>query len=148
MIKLRELIRWIVISFRHWYFTRIYRMDIASTARISFGTRLDKTHPRGIHIGKESYIASGAIVLSHDFCRRMRVDTHIGERCFIGANAIIMPGVTISNEVIVGSGAVVTKDVSAHSIVAGNPAKVIKKNISTGRFGQLLASDRCGFSEN
>ncbi len=45
---------------------------------------------------------------------------------------------TIGNESIVGSGAVVTKDVPANSIVAGNPAKIIKEGIHTKRFGQLL----------
>ena len=45
---------------------------------------------------------------------------------FIGENAIIMCGVKIGNEVVVGSGAVVTKDVLDNCIVAGNPAKVIK----------------------
>ena len=79
-------------------------MDIDRSARISFGARLDKTNPRGVHIGKESYVASGAIVFAHDFSRSLHADTRIGERCFIGANAIIMCGVRIGDEVVVGSG--------------------------------------------
>ena len=47
--------------------------------------------------------------------------------CWIGANAIILPGVTIGENSVVGAGSVVTKDVPAKSIFAGNPAKLIKE---------------------
>lgn len=76
--------------------------------------------------------------MSHDFCRALNQDTYIGKRCFIGANAIIMAGVKIGDEVIVGSGAIVTKDVPSNCIVAGNPAKVIKTGINTAKYGKLI----------
>lgn len=44
----------------------------------------------------------------------------------IGANATILPGITIGEKAMVGAGAVVTKDVPAHAVVVGNPAKVIR----------------------
>lgn len=50
----------------------------------------------------------------------------VGNDVWIGAGAIILPGVTIGDESVVGAGSVVTKDVPAHTIVAGNPARVIK----------------------
>lgn len=134
----REFVRLIVISIRHFLFTKLYGMDISPKARISFGAKLDKTFAKGIHIDDESYVASGAIIFSHDFSRNLKIHTYIGKKCFIGANAIIMPGVTIGDEVIVGSGAIVTKNVPSNSIVAGNPAKVIKSGIHTKRFGQLI----------
>jgi acetyltransferase-like isoleucine patch superfamily enzyme len=137
MIKLREFIRLIFITMRHWLFTRLYKMDIDKTARISFGTILDKTFPQVIHIGEESYLASGAIMFSHDFARALKTHTYLGKRCFVGANTIIMPGIKIGNEVIVGSGAIVTKDVPSNSIVAGNPARIIKTGIETVKYGQL-----------
>ncbi|MDQ0969211.1 acetyltransferase-like isoleucine patch superfamily enzyme [Flavobacterium sp. W4I14] len=46
--------------------------------------------------------------------------------CWIGANVIILPGVTIGESSVVGAGSVVTKSVPAHSVAVGNPAKVIK----------------------
>lgn len=138
MKKIRELIRLIAIGVRYFVLTRIYRMDISSTARISYGAKLDKTYPQGIHIDEDSYVASGAIIFSHDFSRSIKANTFIGKRCFIGANAIIMPGITVGDESIVGSGAIVTKDVPSNSIVAGNPAKIIKQGIRTKRFGQLV----------
>lgn len=47
--------------------------------------------------------------------------------CYIGTNATILPGVTIGKMAVVGAGAVVTKDVASKTVVAGVPAKVIKK---------------------
>jgi maltose O-acetyltransferase len=51
----------------------------------------------------------------------------IGHRCWVGGNAIILPGVTIGNDVTVGAGSVVTKDVAHGVVVAGNPARVVRK---------------------
>ncbi|MES2439453.1 MAG: sugar O-acetyltransferase [Verrucomicrobiota bacterium] len=51
----------------------------------------------------------------------------IGDNVWIGGNAVINPGVTIGNNVVIASGAVVTKDVPDNVVVAGVPAKVIKK---------------------
>lgn len=104
MKQLRNLIRLIIIGFRHFICHVLYGMDIDRSARISFGAKLDKTYPQGIHIGKESYVASGAIIFAHDFSRGLHKDTVIGKRCFVGANAIIMCGVHIGDEVIVGGG--------------------------------------------
>lgn len=138
MRQLRNFIRLIVISLQQLLYMRLYSMDIHPTARISFGTKLDKTNPQGIHIGEETYLASGSIIFSHDYSRALHRDTVIGKRCFIGANAIIMCGIHIGDSVIVGSGAVVTKDVPSNCIVAGNPARIIKENIQTKKFGQLV----------
>lgn len=135
--SLRYIARVCLIGIRGGYLRKILGMDIDKTARISLRTRLDKTHPKGVHIGAETYIASGAIVFTHDFSRAMHGDTYIGKRCFIGANAIIMCGVKVGNNVVVGSGAIVTKDVPDNCIVAGNPARIIKTGIKTKKFGQL-----------
>lgn len=50
----------------------------------------------------------------------------IGDRVWLGAGVIVLPSVTIDEDVIVGAGSVVTKDLPAHSIAVGNPAKVIR----------------------
>ena len=52
----------------------------------------------------------------------------IGNDCWIGENASIISGITIGDGGIILAGAVVTKDVPPYSIVAGNPAKIIKEN--------------------
>lgn len=137
MKQLRNFVRLIAITIRHFIMTKLYRMDIHPSARISFGAKLDKTNPKGVHIGEESYVASGAILFTHDFARHYYADTYIGKRCFIGANAIIMCGVRIGDQVIIGSGAIVTRDIPSGCIAAGSPAKIIKENIRTKKYGQL-----------
>jgi maltose O-acetyltransferase len=49
----------------------------------------------------------------------------IGNRVFIGASSVILPGVTIGSNVIIGAGSVVTKDIPDNVVAAGNPAKVL-----------------------
>ena len=52
---------------------------------------------------------------------------HIGKNVWIGANATVLPGVTIGDNAVIAAAAVVTKDVPANVVVAGVPAKVIRK---------------------
>ena len=137
MKDLRNFTRLIVISIRQFILSKLYKMNIDTSARISYGAKLDKTNPKGVFIGEESYVASGAIIFTHDFSRGLKMNTFIGKRCFIGANSIILPGVKIGNEVIVGSGSIVTKNIPSNCVVAGNPAKILKRNINTSKFGQL-----------
>ena len=140
VVKIREFVRLIVLKWYHILYTKVYGMKISSSARISYGARLDKTYPQGIHIDDDSYVVSGAIIFSHDFSRNIKTHTWIGKRCFIGANAIVMAGVTIGDSVVVGSGSVVTKDVPSGCVVAGNPAKVLRENIKTDKFGKIIES--------
>lgn len=135
--SLRKLIMRMVIETRYFIFTKVCKMNISKSARIGVWAKLDTTYPKGIHIDDETHISSGAIIFTHDFSRAMHSNTYIGKRCFIGSNAIVMCGVRIGDEVVVGSGAIVTKDVPSNCIVAGNPARIIKEGISTKRYGQL-----------
>ncbi|KAI9675406.1 MAG: hypothetical protein M1817_001310 [Caeruleum heppii] len=54
-------------------------------------------------------------------------EIEVGEDCWIGGNVIILPGVKIGDGATVGAGSVVTKDVPAFHVVAGNPARIIRK---------------------
>lgn len=63
--------------------------------------------------------------------------TQIGHDVWIGASAYIKSGVVIGNGAVIGAGAVVTKDVAAYSIVAGVPAKEIRKRFSEDQISQL-----------
>jgi acetyltransferase-like isoleucine patch superfamily enzyme len=110
-------------------------MDLAEGVRLSLKANLDRTNPRGIHIGRYSGVSFNAVILSHDFLNNRHVDTWIGERCQIGACTLIYPGVRIGNGVIVAAGSVVTRDVPDGCIVAGNPARIVEKGINPGKYG-------------
>jgi len=68
-------------------------------------------------------------------------DVEIGHDVWIGDNAIIMSGLSIGHGAVVGAGAVVTKDVAPYAIVAGNPAREIRRRFADGDIARLLAID-------
>jgi acetyltransferase-like isoleucine patch superfamily enzyme len=139
LVKIRILLYKITANFYPWMYRKFYKMEIGKQVRISRNAFIDKSvNPKGIHVGDDTLISGGTIVLSHDFCRGLIADTYIGKKCFIGCGAIILPGVKIGDEVIVAAGAVVTKDVPDNCIVAGNPAKIIRTGIKTEKFGVLV----------
>jgi acetyltransferase-like isoleucine patch superfamily enzyme len=130
-------LRLLLVTLKRLYLTRVWGMDLDPSCQFSLSTRFDRTFPRGIHVGAETYVAFEAAILSHEMIRAMYVHTRIGKRCFIGARSIIMPGVVIGDGCVVAAGSVVTKDVPAGSIVAGNPARIIKSDVEVGPFGRL-----------
>lgn len=125
VLRLRRLL----MSLRHLAYRRLLGMDLHPSSFFSLKANLDLTNPRGVHLGPGAYVAFGAAVLAHDQTRLVHTDTHIGRNSFIGAHSIIMPGVRVGDECIVAAGAVVTQDVPDHSIVAGNPARIIRSGI-------------------
>jgi len=126
-----------LVFVKRWFNINFWGMNIHKSVIFSLSVKFDKTYPKGINVGEKTYLAFDVAVLSHDMCRAKRVDTHIGSRCFIGARSIIMPGVSIGDNCIVGAGSVVTKDVPANSLVAGNPARVIRTGIKVGDYGVM-----------
>lgn len=86
----------------------------------------------GITIDDGAMIAANVQLISnnHDLYERQIITckpVHIGKNAWIGAGATVLPGVTIGDNAVVGAASVVTKDVAADTIVAGNPAKFIKR---------------------
>ncbi len=134
-------IRSIVVKSKYLYYTKIWGMDIDPSCRFSLSAKFDLTHPTGIHIGAQTYIAFGTAILTHDMTRGLLVDTYIGKRCFIGAHSMILPGVNVGDESIVAAGSIVTKDVPSRCIVAGNPAIIIRENIKVKAYGRFLDAD-------
>src|SRR5258705_5313080 len=115
--RIREWVRELVIGLRRQYLIRVWKMDIGEGTSISMSDKLDKTTPRGIHIGKYSTIRLGAAILTHDYVNRRNRDVYVGDNCFIGAHSIILPGVTIGDSCIVAAASVVARDVPAGSLV-------------------------------
>lgn len=99
----------------------------------NFGvTMVDDTH---IYIGNNTMIGPNVVVATagHPILPELREKgyqynnpVHIGKNCWIGAGAIILPGITIGDNVVVGAGSVVTKDLPGNVVAVGNPCKVLR----------------------
>jgi acetyltransferase-like isoleucine patch superfamily enzyme len=89
----------------------------------------------GLRVGTGCDISCGVQIYTHNTVRRCvtgrayphvdRAPVTIGDRVFLGANAVVLMGVTIGDEAVVGAGAVVTRDVPPRTVVAGVPARQI-----------------------
>jgi acetyltransferase-like isoleucine patch superfamily enzyme len=101
-------------------------MDIHPSCWIEPTASIDRTWPKGVHIGEGVVIDAHAIVLTHDFTRGLYLDTHIGRNSWIGARAIILPGVTVGERCVVMPGAVVIQNVPGGVTVGGNPARIVE----------------------
>lgn len=107
-----------------------------ATIRIGNGTYLNRgveiVAARSVTIGKDCKIARDVIIMDTDqhALPGRTLDSKpvdIGDRVWIGARAIILKGVTIGHDSVVGAGAVVTKDVPPHSVVVGPAAHVVRQ---------------------
>lgn len=134
---IRNRVRVFLIRIRCLFFTKLYKMNIGDNTVISMKAIIDKTNPQGIIIGDYSYISNGAIILAHDFINSKHVNTYIGDNVFIGSYAVVMPGVTINDNSIIGAGTIVTNDVPSNTLVAGNPGRIIKSNLNIGKYGKI-----------
>lgn len=106
-------------------------MKVGENCHIQPGVVFDYSHCWLITIGHEVTIAPGAYLLAHDASTKAWSGyTRIGrvvieDGAFIGARAVIMPGVTVGQHSIVAAGSVVTKSVPPNSVYGGNPAREI-----------------------
>ena len=100
----------------------------------------------GVTIGDDTIFGPGVKIISanhdpYDFSEWVKAEPiTIGKRCWLGVGAVILPGVQLGDDVIVGAGAVVTKSFPSSSVIAGVPAKVIsmrdQKPLSTNESGK------------
>ncbi|MEX0338915.1 MAG: DapH/DapD/GlmU-related protein [Arenibacterium sp.] len=140
LARLRGLRR-VLIDSKRWYLNRLWGMHIHPTSEFLLSAKFDFTFAPGVHVGAWSYIAFEARLLTHDRTRGLYLNTVVGENCFIGGRSLIMPGVTIGDGSVVGAGSVVTKDVPPGSVVAGNPARVLKSGVVVGKYGRFPDAD-------
>lgn len=96
-------------------------------------TLVDDTH---IYIGSNTMLAPNVVVATagHPIIPCLRVygiqynmPVHIGKNCWIGAGAIILPGITIGDNSVIGAGSVVSKDIPPNCVAVGNPCRVLRE---------------------
>jgi acetyltransferase-like isoleucine patch superfamily enzyme len=112
--------RWHAMLRRHLWGIR----TIHPSAWIAASAHIDRTWPKGIHIGRDCVIDEEVIVLAHDLTRGIYVDTVIGDGTIVGPRALIMPGVKVGKHCRIAPGAVVVRDVPDDHEAIGNPAIV------------------------
>ena len=96
-------------------------------------TLVDDTH---IYVGDHTMIGPNVTIASagHPILPELRekdyqfnMPVHIGRNCWIGAGVIIVPGINIEDNTVIGAGSIVTKDIPANSVAVGNPCRVIRE---------------------
>lgn len=68
-----------------------------------------------------------------EFCVTRTAPVTVGDHVWIGGGSILLPGVSIGKDTVIGAGSVVTRDIPDHVIACGNPCRVIRKKQTTGR---------------
>lgn len=96
-------------------------------------TLVDDTH---IYVGDCTMFAPNVTVATaghpilpslREKARQFNMPVHIGKNCWIGAGALIMPGVSIGDNTVIGAGSVVTKDIPPNVVAVGNPCRVMRE---------------------
>lgn len=107
------------------------RIEVGEKSFINYGTSIS-AHQQ-ITIGKRCKIGHYVFIMDnnqHDVMERMRTPPSrpiiIEDDVWIASHAVILPGVRIGRNAVVGAGSIVTSDVPPHTIVAGNPAKPVR----------------------
>ncbi|MCD8518419.1 MAG: CatB-related O-acetyltransferase [Flavobacterium sp.] len=102
------------------------------------------TYPLFWNLISKPEVKSYFDVIPEDKFYKQYSDTIIGNEVWIGYDVLIMPGVKIGDGAIIGTRAVVTKDVEPYTIVGGNPAKAIRKRFDDKTIEKLLFHSRNG----
>ena len=135
--SLRSALLWV----RSFWLRYAKGIDLHPTSMVSLSSRILPGERGSISVGAETLIAFKTLIYSFDHRTGKVLPVRIGRHCFIGGGSMILPGVTIGDEAIVGGGAVVSSDVPSRTIVGGNPARVVRSEIDVGPFGRLAGAD-------
>lgn len=111
-----------------------HRAMLKIGSHVSIGDRTEIHCGKNIAIGDHCVIAWDVVILDHDYHRlnsptQVHKPVRIEDHVWIGCRAIILKGVRIGKGSVVAAGSVVTRDVPENTLVAGNPAKIVKTDI-------------------
>ncbi|CAI0736427.1 CatB-related O-acetyltransferase [Serratia quinivorans] len=93
----------------------------------------------GNHTHRIDWLCLYPFMASIEAAYQPKGDTRLGDGCWIGMRAMLLPGVTVGEGAIVAAGSIVTADVEPYTIVGGNPARPIKRRFSPQTIARLLA---------
>jgi acetyltransferase-like isoleucine patch superfamily enzyme len=114
-------------SLRKFLF-RLGGIKIGSGGFVGMGGWFEDLYTHRVHIGDNVTMSFGVTLVAHGpKSDPSNMDIVIQDRAYIGCNATILPGVTIGEKAGVGACSVVTKDVPAGAVVAGNPARILRQ---------------------
>jgi acetyltransferase-like isoleucine patch superfamily enzyme len=130
-----------LLRMREFWLRRAVGVELGKGVSISLSARFVPARRGDIIIGPQTLVAFKTLLFTRDLATGESRPIRIGARCFIGGGSVIAPGVTSGDECIVGGGAMVFDDVPNRSVVAGNPARVIRSDIDVGPFGRLAFAD-------
>lgn len=158
---LNKVISFARARFRKWLLEEIWiedyikrGMKVGEGCSIQPGVIFDYSHCNLISIGNNVTLAPYVYILTHDASTKRELghtkiaNVIIKDNTFIGARSIIMPGVTVSENCIIGACSVVTKSIPPNSVAAGNPAKVICSFDSYILKNQQMMNEGCLFDES
>ena len=118
--------KWAVIL--SWFRVRYWRLmgvSIGKNCWISSGAHIDVAQGK-ITIGNKVEIANGSYILSHTSVRSQKEGTVLEDNVKVFVNAVVLPGVKVGKNSIVGAGCVIVRDVPPNVVMMGNPARVVK----------------------
>ncbi|WP_158736738.1 DapH/DapD/GlmU-related protein [Alteribacillus sp. YIM 98480] len=117
------------LPIKNWLYRTFLKMKVGETTAFALMVMPDIMFPEKISVGRNSVIGYNTTILAHEYLiKEYRIgNVEIGDDVLIGANATILPGVTIGNGAVVAAGSVVHKDVAPGSFVGGNPLRVIRE---------------------
>lgn len=135
MSTLRELLRRIFRKLFRGNSIEILKkrgLSVGHNFNMMGGVILDHSHIWHIEIGNDVTLAPRVVILAHDASTKRSLGytrlgkVKIGSRVFVEAGSIVLPGVTIGDDVVIGAGSVVSRDIPGGSVAVGNPALVIR----------------------
>ncbi|UFJ39994.1 acyltransferase [Brevibacillus humidisoli] len=117
------------LSWKNWMYRRLLRMEVGEQSAFALMVMVDIMFPELIKVGKNCVIGYNTTILAHEYLvDEYRLgEVRIGDGVLIGANSIILPGVTIGDGAVVAAGTVVHKDIAAGCFVGGNPMQIIRE---------------------